>query len=221
MSYHHGDLHRALVDAALALVAETGRWDLSLREVARRAGVSHNAPYAHFQDKGALLAAVGVRVYERLRATTTAAAAGGRTAEETLVAVGRAYIAFGLGNVALYRLMSGQGLSVDGRLPEPVRAAAEAARGVLRDIIVQGGRDGSFDLDPDDGTDVAAAVVAAWSLVHGFTLLAIDGMAARETHVETARLTEMTLRRFMKGLTRQSSPGSGAAACIQVDACAG
>lgn len=203
MSYHHGDLRRALVDAALALVAETGRWDLSLREVARRAGVSHNAPYAHFQDKGALLAAVGIRVYERLRAATTSAAAECRTAEETLIAIGRAYIAFGLENVALYRLMSGQGLSVDGRLPEPVLEAAEAARGVLREIIVQGGTDGSFDLDPDDRKEVATAVVSAWSLVHGFTLLAIDGLAARETEIENVRLTDMTLRRFVKGLTRK------------------
>ncbi|PZP39712.1 MAG: TetR/AcrR family transcriptional regulator [Azospirillum brasilense] len=203
MSYHHGDLRRALVDAALAIVAETDRWDLSLREVARRAGVSHNAPYAHFPDKGALLAAVGVRVYERLRGATTAAAVGCRTAEEALVAIGRAYIAFGTENVALYRLMSGQGLSVDGRLPEPVREAAEAARGVLREIIAEGAREGSFDLDPNDAEEVAAAVVSAWSVVHGFTLLAIDGLASRETDIATARLADMTLRRFMRGLTRR------------------
>ena len=205
MSYHHGDLRRALVDAALELVAETDRWDLSLREVARRAGVSHNAPYAHFQDKGALLAAVGVRVYERLRAPTTAAAAGCGDAAEALVAIGRAYVAFGLGNAALYRLMSGQGLAVDGRLPEPVRAAAEAARGVLREIIVRGARDGSFDLDPDDAEEVATAVVSAWSVVHGFTLLAMDGLAARETEIGTARLTETTLRRFVRGLARRGA----------------
>lgn len=205
MAYHHGDLRRALVDAALALVAETHRWDLSLREVARRAGVSHNAPYAHFRDKGALLAAIGVRIYESLRSATTAAAAGCRTAEEALVAVGKAYVIFGLGNVAHYRLMSGQALAVDGRLPEPVREAAEAARGVLRGIILRGSRDGSFDVDPDDGDEVAAAVVSAWSLVHGFTLLAIDGLAARETGLETDRLVEMTLRRFMKGMVGKAA----------------
>ena len=202
MSYHHGDLRRALVDAALGLIGETGRWDLSLREVARRAGVSHNAPYAHFADKGALLAAVGVRVFGNLRAATTAADAGAGTAAEALVAIGRAYIAFGMANVAQYRLMSGQGLSVDGRLPEPVREAAEAARGVLREIILRGARDGSFVLDPEDGEAVQAAVVAAWSLVHGFTLLAIDGLAARETSVDTAQLTELVLRRFVTGLAQ-------------------
>lgn len=205
MSYHHGDLRRALIDAALALVAETHRWDFSLREVARRAGVSHNAPYAHFQDKAALLAAVGVRVYEGLRSATTAAAAGCPTAEEALVAIGKAYITFGLGNVAHYRLMSGQALAADGRLPEPVRRAAEASRGVLREIIVRGSRDGSFDVDPDDADAIAAVVVSAWSLVHGFTLLAIDGLAVRETELETDRLMDMTLRRFVKGLARKDA----------------
>lgn len=205
MSYHHGDLRRTLIDAALALVAEMHRWDLSLREVARRAGVSHNAPYAHFRDKAALLAAVGVRVYEGLRSATTAAAAGCQTAQEALVAIGKTYITFGLSNVAHYRLMSGQALAVDGRLPEPVREAAEAARGVLRGIILRGARDGSFDVDPDDADEVAAAVVSAWSLVHGFTLLAIDGLAARETGLGTDRLVEMTLRRFMKGMAGKAT----------------
>ena len=209
MTYHHGDLRRALIDAALALVAETHRWDLSLREVARRAGVSHNAPYAHFQDKGALLAAVGIRLFESLRGAATAAAAGCRTAEEALVAIGKAYIAFGLQNGAQYRLMSGQALAVDGQLPEPVREAAEAARGVLRGIIIRGSRDGSFDVNPDDGDEVAAAVVSAWSLVHGFTLLAIDGLAARETELDVDRLADMTLRQFMKGIAkRPGAPGS-------------
>lgn len=205
MTYHHGDLRRALVDAALVLVAETQHWDFSLREVARRAGVSHNAPYSHFQDKGALLAAVGVRVYESLRAATATAAAECRTAEQALVAIGKAYIMFGIENVAHYRLMSGQALAVDGRLPEPVREAAEAARGVLRELIIRGSRDGSFDVDPDDDDEVAAAVVSAWSLVHGFTLLAIDGLAARETELETDLLIDMTLRQFVKGLARKDA----------------
>jgi AcrR family transcriptional regulator len=205
MTYHHGDLRRALVDAALALAEETQLSDFSLREVARRAGVSHNAPYAHFQDKGALLAAIGVRAYESLQAATTGAAAGCRTAEEALLAIGRAYVMFGLGHVARYRLMWGQALTVDGQLPEPVRQAAEAARAVLREIIIRGSRDGSFDVASDDEDAVAVAVVSAWSLVHGFTLLAIDGLAARETQLETDRLIDMTLQRFVKGLARRGA----------------
>src|SRR5271167_3875727 len=67
-TYHHGDLRRSLIDAALALVTEEQDWTFSLREVARRAGVSHNAPYNHFADKRELLAAVAVAGFEALRA---------------------------------------------------------------------------------------------------------------------------------------------------------
>ncbi len=204
MTYHHGDLRQALIDAALALLAETQQWDFSLREVARRAGVSHNAPYAHFPDKSALLAAVGVRGYERLRGATFAAAKTCPTSSEALVAIGKAYIGFGLGNVAHYRLMFGQALAVNGEMPEPIRAAAEAARGELREIILRGARDGSFSVDPDNEDEVAAAVVSAWSLVHGLTLLAIDGLAARETDLETDRLIDPVLRRLMRGLASKN-----------------
>jgi AcrR family transcriptional regulator len=205
MTYHHGDLRNALIDAALALLAETQQWDLSLREVARRAGVSHNAPYAHFPDKNALLAAVGVRGYERLRGATLAAADGCPTAREALVAIGKAYINFGLGNVAHYRLMLMLGQAVNGQVQEPILAAADEARGVLREIILRGSRDGTLAVDPDNADEVAAAVVSAWSLVHGFTLLAINGFAARETDLETDRLIDLVLLGFMKGLASKDA----------------
>jgi len=207
MTYHHGDLRHALIDAALALISETQRWDFSLREVARRAGVSHNAPYAHFPDKSALLAAVGVRGYERRRGATLAAADGCPTAGEALVAIGKAYINFGLRNVAHYRLMLmlGQAPAVNGQVPEPIRAAADEARGLLREIILRGSRDGTLAVDPDNADEVAAAVVSAWSLVHGFTLLAINGFAARETDLETDRLIDLVLLGFMKGLASKDA----------------
>src|ERR1700761_5327041 len=109
--YHHGDLRQALLNSAGAILSETGRWDFSLREVARRAGVSHNAPYRHFADKDALLAAIGVSGYEILIARTTTAAKVSPGPGEILRAVGKAYIEFGVCNPALYRLMFGQGLS--------------------------------------------------------------------------------------------------------------
>ena len=65
--YHHGDLRRALIDTALELVTEEQDWAFSLREVARRAGVSHQAPYNHFPEKQDLLAAVAIVGFERLR----------------------------------------------------------------------------------------------------------------------------------------------------------
>lgn len=64
--YHHGDLRRALIDTALAMVTEEGTWNFTLREVARRAGVSHAAPYNHLADKTALLAEVAALGFQAL-----------------------------------------------------------------------------------------------------------------------------------------------------------
>ncbi len=74
--YHHGDLRRALIDTALELVTEEQDWTFSLREVARRAGVSHHAPYNHFPEKQDLLGAVAVVGFERLRDGMLRATAG-------------------------------------------------------------------------------------------------------------------------------------------------
>jgi AcrR family transcriptional regulator len=94
--YHHGDLRRGLIDAALALVAEKQDWTFSLREVARRAGVSHNAPYNHFTDRGELLGAVAAAGFERLRERMLAAIADIDSAPAALAAGARAYVGSGL-----------------------------------------------------------------------------------------------------------------------------
>src|SRR3546814_7208149 len=73
-AYHHGDLRRVLVDAATAIVAEEQNWEFSLREVARRAGLSHNAPYRHFPGKLDLLGAIAIKGFVDLRAAMLAAA---------------------------------------------------------------------------------------------------------------------------------------------------
>lgn len=198
--YHHGDLRRSLVDAAADILRETQQWDFSLREVARRAGVSHNAPYGHFADKRALLSAVGVAGYETLRQRMMAASADAPDADTALRAIGTAYIGFGLENPAYYRLMFGQYLQSDGTLPTDLLAAAEASRAVLRDVVRGGAQDGSFDVDPDDPHAVAAAVLACWAMVHGFTLLAVDGLAQLEAAVDVQELAALVTGRFRRGL---------------------
>jgi AcrR family transcriptional regulator len=109
--YHHGDLRHALIDAAMALVTEEQDWTFSLREVARRAGVSHNAPYNHFGEKQDLLIAVAGAGFERLRERMAAAVAGIAAADKALLACGRAYLATALESPALYRLMLGPALA--------------------------------------------------------------------------------------------------------------
>src|SRR5271157_1425140 len=94
--YHHGDLRRALIETALQLVTEEQDWTFSLREVARRAGVSNRAPYNHFPEKLDLLAAVAVVGFERLRDGLLRAMAGIDQPEALLVAICRTYIRLGL-----------------------------------------------------------------------------------------------------------------------------
>ena len=199
--YHHGDLRRTLLDSAQAILRETGRWDFSLREVARRAGVSHNAPYRHFVDKEALLAALGVAGYEALGERSAAAVVELASPAALLAALGNAYIGFGVANPALYRLMFGQALpSVDGQ-PSALLQAIGVARSRLRGVILAGAKDGSFDIDPDDGLQVSAASVAAWSLVHGLTLLTIDQVVQRDATPDSfANLSEHVVGLFVAGL---------------------
>jgi AcrR family transcriptional regulator len=93
--YHHGDLPRALREAAAALITEEGAAGFSLREVARRAGVSHAAPAHHFGDARGLLTALGVEAFQRLYENMEASVAGVDEPTERLVRVGTAYVVTG------------------------------------------------------------------------------------------------------------------------------
>src|SRR3954451_12207627 len=95
--YHHGDLRRALIDTALSMVTEEGAWNFTLREVARRTGVSHMAPNNQFDDKSALLAEVAALGFESLRKALDAAArAQPRSARQALAGTAAAYVRFGV-----------------------------------------------------------------------------------------------------------------------------
>lgn len=174
--YHHGDLRRALIETALQLVTEEQDWTFSLREVARRAGVSHRAPYNHFPEKLDLLAAVAAVGFERLREGLLRATEGIDDAEALLDAICRAYIRLGLENPALYRLMFGPALSRAGsdRRPTLARSAGADARTVLEEVIRRGARAGAFAVSADDPRDVALAALSVWSGVHGLTMFVID-----------------------------------------------
>src|SRR5690348_18281996 len=95
-SYHHGNLREALLQGALRVIAEFGPAAFTLREVARRAGVSHNAPYRHFRDKDELLALVATQGFERLTTAMKRYAARGSTAQERFRLCGRGYVSFAL-----------------------------------------------------------------------------------------------------------------------------
>lgn len=174
--YHHGDLRRALVEAALTLVDERGGDVITLRAAARLAGVSEAAPYAHFPDKEALLAAVAARGFDALAASMRRAArkAGPDDAIGRMRSMGAAYVRFALARPSLFRLMTGPVASR--RAEHPVLAeAAEAASGLLGDALGDCQRAGW--IAAGDTTDIR---LAAWALVHGLASLANEGLLAVE-----------------------------------------
>jgi len=197
--YHHGDLRRALIEAALALVTEEQDWSFSLRNVARRAGVSHNAPYNHFADKAALLAAVAAEGFEALRARLLSATAGTEAPGAALGAAALGYVSRGVENPALYRLMFGPALATPfGDRPAEARSAGAKARAVLDDIILRGARSGAFAIAPDDRRALDMAALSAWSLVHGLTMLVIDDLPG--TRLPLDQLLGAVMGVLVKGL---------------------
>ena len=167
--YHHGDLRRALIDTALAMVTEEGAWNFTLRELARRAGVSHAAPYNHFEDKSALLAEVAALGFESLRQTLeTAARARRRSSRQALAGIAAAYVRFGVRHPAHYRLMFGAELAEKAGYPT-LQAASDAAFAVLTGVLERGQASGQIRRGA-----VRHQALAAWSLVHGLTTLLID-----------------------------------------------
>jgi AcrR family transcriptional regulator len=200
--YHHGDLRRALIDTALELVTEEQDWAFSLREVARRAGVSHQAPYNHFPEKQDLLAAVAVVGFERLRDGMLRAIAGIDDPETLIALIGRTYVHLGLENPALYRLMFGPALADVGPGDRPMiaRSAGARARAVLEEVIERGARSGVFAVSADNLKNQILAAHVFWSAVHGLTTLAIDRLMAPDVTVDD--MIEQLMRIQIKGLRK-------------------
>lgn len=173
--YHHGDLRQALIDAGVAIVAEEQNWAFSLREVARRAGVSHNAPYNHFPEKRDLLDAVAAVGFDRLRGEMRAAMVAAGDASGALIEIAQAYVAFAAGNPALYRLMFGPELAAtEGSQPELSKASGAAAKMVLLEVIERGADENQFNVSKKDEASIAMAALSVWSIVHGLAMLIVD-----------------------------------------------
>jgi AcrR family transcriptional regulator len=151
-TYHHGDLRAAVLAAASKMIEKEGLARLSVREAARRAGVSHNAPYRHFPDREALLAALAAEGFSEL-----SKALENRPGRE----MGEAYVRFALDRPQRFRLMFGGQFALD-EYPE-LRAQAQAAFGALEKAFAGLGTEANF------------AAAAAWSLVHGLAQLMLDG----------------------------------------------
>jgi AcrR family transcriptional regulator len=163
--YHHGDLSRALVDAALRLIERDGPAALSLRAVAREAGVSPAAPYHHFADKSELLDAVAHQGWEVLNGQMRTALSEARTPGQKRTAMGVAYVRFAREHASLYRVMGDCS-----RDTKSVKMMADNDEGTgfsfVRDTIRASAGNHASALD------VELATIAAWCAAHGLSEIA-------------------------------------------------
>jgi AcrR family transcriptional regulator len=191
--YHHGDLRRSLVEATVRLVAEHGMDGFTLRAAAKLAGVSDGAPYHHFADKEALLAAVAEESFDLLCEEMSAAGAEqpGSACEKSQ-AMSVAYVLFASRYPARFRIMwspIGRGRRYRG-----LKQAAERADRLLRRCLGRCLRGDSTRAAPDRN------VVLARAVVHGLSVLAIDG------HLKPDGLSERALKRIAWDAIRQLNP---------------
>lgn len=199
-SYHHGDLRQSLIDAALELLKEEGINELSLRQVAKRVGVSHNAPYRHFEDKDALLAAVAAQGFQSLRDTMKKAQRNlSLDSSQRLEAIGIAYVKFALAHPSHYRLMFGDyhcNLSKYSALAE----AAQQSFMVLVNTIQEGQAAGIFRaVDPVNMARVA------WSVVHGQSMLILDNKLQVRSQEELETFLKFSSQTLLQGLSDNSA----------------
>jgi AcrR family transcriptional regulator len=194
-TYHHGDLRRTLLEVAFAHVERSGPDSLSLREVARAAGVSHAAPYRHFADLDALLAAMAEEAFSLLHQALVEATQSEADPLDRFRAQGEAFINFACEHPAHYRVMFS-------RHVPPVRAhpaleqAGQAAFGDLLSAIVDCQK--ARQLRRGDPERMA---VAAWAMVHGMALLLIDRRIDRDLSTDArSKLIRDTVEVVVTGL---------------------
>lgn len=191
--YHHGNLKKVIVDTALRMLAENNGWQFTLREVARRAEVSHAAPYKHFPDKNSLLAELALIGFDQLRTELTKALKlEGMTPTARFFIAGKTYIQFGLTNPSLYKLMfSAEANTESSQVHLDERAMS--ALGVLLEVLESGQAQKEFKR-----RDLNDQTAACWAQVHGLTMLSIDGLLFKEKVGENA--IDGALKTLLEGL---------------------
>ncbi len=190
--YHHGDLPRALLDAALHIVETQGTEALTLRAVARLAGVSQAAPYRHFANKEAILAAVAG---DGFRSLMTARRQAVQDCSDLplarLRAVGIGYVTFATSHPSHFRVMFGRDMADRSAFPTLRQVASDTLTMVV-DAIADGQRAGLVRSE-EQAADLA---LTAWSSVHGLSALLVDGVLDRPV----AEVAEMVTRDLFLGL---------------------
>jgi AcrR family transcriptional regulator len=185
MPYHHGDLRRALLDTALVGVADQGPAAISLRDVARRAGVSHAAPTHHFGDKAGLLTALAAEGWSLLADALTEAG----EQKQSFAELGVTYVLFATAHPAHFAVMRAPGLirSDDQELVAARQRAGDQLRA------------GASSHDRGTTSETATTALAGWALVHGLSALLVEGMVSPEPGTDVATLARSVTNRLSPG----------------------
>jgi AcrR family transcriptional regulator len=206
-AYHHGDLRRVLLDAAVRVVDKEGIGALSLHALARKAGVSSGAPYHHFESREQLLAAIAVEGFELLAAAMKRGAeeAGARAGqdEETpgeayLRGLGHGYVRFALAHRGHFRIMFRPELRAQLGKREP---DVDEAFAMLTSAVVRCQEEGT--IPPGDPRPL---VLLAWASVHGASVLWIDGTLSTDELVADADALGPAIADTLVGLLRRGRP---------------
>ena len=205
-TYHHGDLKNALIEAGIKTLAEDGINGFSLRKVARLAGVTHSAPYAHFADKQALIAAISIdgykKIHERIERVNTTYP---DDPQRQLVETAWEYVQFGFTEPDHFKVTFSGTVEKEREYPELVEIAAKTFE-EFRQLIIRCQKSGLIGSGEPD-----LVAVSLWGLVHGFVNLIQNGMVS---HTVTDRFTRrkmliLVLNRVLKNpLTRDPADGT-------------
>ena len=192
-TYHHGNLRNALLEAVGEIISEKGIGSVSLREAARRAGVSHSAPAHHFGDKTGMLTAFACRGFEefgrRMQSAADGAAADGVDAQ--FRAIGVEYISFAVERQPYFEVMFRSEMH-DNKDPELQQVSHESF-GVLMGVVEA--------MEPEElnGADPMHVAMAAWATVHGLATLWLDGALSQFTDEDLSSVVQGVFEADVKG----------------------
>ena len=201
-NYHHGDLRQAVINSALELIAERDIQSLTLREIAKRVGVSQMAPYRHFKNKAVLLAVLAQEGFQSLYDHLQEALAKSSLESlpnpvEKVKVVGVAYILFAVENPVHYRVMFDASLSNRTVYP-PLYQTAVKVLELCMQIVIECQQAGLIDeRDPKELAQIK------WSTCHGLSMLLIDHQFSTMGHAPVEELANSTLKTLVEGLRKQ------------------
>jgi len=186
-TYHHGDLKNALINAGVEILAKEGVSGLSLRKVASKAGVSHTAPYSHFADKQALIAAISTEGFRQLYERVEAVAEEYKTRpSRQLVEVAWSYVQFAMDDRDRFKVMFSGVLEKEKEYPEFV-AESQKNFQLVKMIVEANQAAGVLRSGPSD-----LMALSAWGIIHGFIMLLLEGQ------ISHAVLEQLSLREMVE-----------------------